>query len=71
MNILLLIVLLVSAGAGVLVYLMNNRPVESSEDSSEDVDKAEDSINETEEFMKRMERLSKKHKDEDDKRGKK
>lgn len=70
-NGLLIIIVLLSLGAGVWVYIMNNRPGNPSEDSIDEIDKAEDSINETEEFMKRMERLSKKSKDEDDKKGKK
>ncbi|MEO1288540.1 MAG: putative toxin, partial [Chloroflexota bacterium] len=70
LNNILIAVLIFAGGVMVwqfIVFRRTNSPSDDDYYQHDDVDNAEDSIEETEEFMRRMERLSKKTiKDEDD-----
>lgn len=70
-NIIIIIGLIIGAGVMIWQFLIVNQPESDDRTWHDDVDSAEESIEETEEYMRRMERLSKrtiKNDDEDRKK---
>lgn len=59
-------------GVGVMIWqiMVANAPTDASENDTwrDDVDSAEERLDESEEFLRRMERLSKRNQDENDKK---
>lgn len=59
-------------GVGVMIWqiMIANAPTDTDEDDTwrDDVDSVEERLDESEEFLRRMERLSKRNQDENDKK---
>ena len=64
-------ILFIIGGIGVFVWLRTANHVDGEIDSSESIDEAADTVDETENFMRRVERLSRKELDKPDNTDKK
>ena len=64
-------ILFIIGGIGVFVWLRTANTVDTEIDGSESIDEAADSVDETETFMRRVERLSRKELDKRDDTNKK